>query len=205
MKHPTLALVLTFFAAAPAHARAEAPTELGPMKLLICHGETMREHTQWWGEQFLGAFSIWCYDDSGKRVGRMDHGKAIDGWDAESGAPIFSAVIHVVYKHYDDRNRDGVLTESEVDGLFIVDHEIANPAPGIPQRIGFVDPYMRQSVLAIESPATQIKAATGWFKNTVQLINRNNPVGQLDASGVQVVYLNWAVFSFVTRAATMLQ
>jgi hypothetical protein len=205
MKHPSLALILALFAAAPAHAEDAAPADLGPMKLLICHGPTMRDHTQWGGEEFLGAFSVWCHDGSGKRVGRMDHGKGIDGFDPETGQPIFSATIHVVYKHYDDRNRDGVLTEQEVDGQFVIDYDAARFEPGIPARIGFADPFMRQGLLAIESPSSHIKSATGWFKNSVQLINRNNPVSQIDASGLQVVYLNWAVFSFVTRAATMLR
>ncbi|MCC6620816.1 MAG: hypothetical protein IT385_06155 [Deltaproteobacteria bacterium] len=173
--------------------------ELGRIKFLACHGATFFDGFT--PEEIDGgAYSVWCYDASGERVARLDHG------------PVFAPVVEATYTHYDDRNDDGVLSPWEVNGTLSVGYVPLDPR-GLPQRVAIDE--SGQAVVALEVASSQIISKRGWFARTEQLINRNNVVVEQelipdddDADDqpqllIHVVHVNFAVYSFLERAATM--
>jgi hypothetical protein len=196
----TFGTILLVVLAGNASARANESDDLGPIKVLVCHGPATYEG---WGDKAnLGAHNVWCYDTRGKRVGRMLHGPFLHEI-LPDGTHVPLDVVEVTYHHYEDKNRDGVLIDAEIDGTIVTRYEIYNPL-GVFQRLAFpVMGHTNQGLAALEVAGAQIPVAEGWFRGTTQLINRGNPVVNTDA-GLRIVQQNFSVFSFMQLAASMM-
>jgi hypothetical protein len=144
--------------------QARPTSEVGPYKQLTCHGETFdgiyEDHPELLGN---GAYTVWCYDDKGKRVARMDHGTALQQFNSQSGT------IEVTVHHFDDRNDDGELEAGEEDGRIDLSFIVC---PASTDRV-LPTPTFSSVVVALEIPRDGIVPA-GWFAGTEQVVNRTN-------------------------------
>jgi len=182
-----LVLATLVVAVPPVHAAAGKSGPQPEIAFLVCHGETFAGPYSD-AEIDGGAYSVWCVDETGQRVGRMDHG------------PVYVETIEVTYSHYDDADGDGVLHRSEVDGRLKLSYRQAMPA-GLPMRMAIDG---RQGIVAAEIEASEIDYAHGWFAGTAQIINRNNVViDDADPTVVHIIYVNFAVYAFVRSPAIM--
>jgi hypothetical protein len=171
--------------------------EPGPFKLIACHGAT-EPYAVDPSLTPLGAYTVWCYDDRGRAAVRMDHGPVAHAYPPQPVGPD-NPVIDVSFTHFDDADRDGVL---EADGFlrlwFVANEESLMRATVVPD---FVNPLQGLSI--VESPESEIKASTGWFAGTRQVINRTNVRVRVDAQGMHVTHANWSVLTFVRNPVTM--
>jgi hypothetical protein len=200
MRQRALTVATVLLGSVPALAKASEPG-IGPIRFLACYGPT--DFEGWEGPENgfaadRGAHNVDCYDASGRKAARMLHGPVYPQTDP----------IRVTFVHYDDRNGDGVLEDREIDGTISVAYDVSAP-DGLPQRIAFGANAVgetfvtNQALVALEIAESQLIDRTGWFRGTTQLINRNNPVVHMDETGVRIVHVNFAVFSFLKRAVTM--
>ncbi len=183
---------------ASAHRGRNARREPGPFRHMVCYGATFNDgFTD--DELRAGAYGAWCFDDTGKKIGKIHHGPVF----APDGS--FLPRIEVSFSHYEDRNRDGIFQDREEDGYILTRYVTEGGMDRVVLAFDADDPTKAQAVVALEIPRAleQLPIATGWFAGTEQLVNRTNVRIDFTANPGIVVYNNFSSLSFMRNAVTI--
>ena len=205
-KFRTSAIAALGLAALTTGALATGRDEIGSVRFLACQGATFNFP----GDDFAGgAFNNWCYDARGKRVAMIKHGPVrhvLLGQGGERDAA-GNAIVRVTFVHYDDRDSDGVLEDSEEDGVLSL---AFRATPAAMNRI-MHSPSFDQVNVSLEVGAADLSQRTGWFAQTEQVISRTNLhvapiVPDPEAPGLPFIHPdhnNFSVLSFLSAPVSV--